>query len=112
MKELKLIGNIGKIEMRFTPQGKAVCEFSLAINTKKGEEKQTEWYKVIAWEKAAEIINQYVAAGSKIYVSGVPTVEVWTDKSSSEPRGKIVLTVREFEFLSKAKEQNGEASNF
>lgn len=106
MKEMKLIGNIGKIEMRFTPQDKAICEFSLAINTKKGEEKSTEWFKVIAWEKAAEIINQYAEVGSKIYVSGLPTIEVWKDKASSEPRGKIVLTVREFEFLGKPKEQS------
>lgn len=107
MKELKIIGNIGKIEMRYTPQGKAVCEFSVAVNSKQGAEKVTEWFKVVAWEKVAEIINQYAAAGSKIYVSGVPAVETWLDKGSSEPRAKIVLTVRDFEFLSKAKEQEG-----
>lgn len=105
MKELKIIGNIGKIEMRYTPEGKAVCEFSVAVNSKKGSEKVIDWFKAVAWEKVAEIINQYAAAGSKIFVSGVPTVEAWIDKGSSEPRAKIVLTVRDFEFLSKAKEQ-------
>lgn len=108
MKELKLIGNIGKKEMRFTPQGKAVCEFSLAVTVKKGEEKQTEWFKVVAWEKVAEIINQYADVGSKMYVSGVPSLETWNDKESGEARGKMILTVREFEFLSRAKEQADE----
>ena len=105
MKELKIIGNIGKIEMKYTPAGKAVTEFSLAVNEKKNGEKVTEWYKVVAWEKVAEIINEYAPAGSKIYVSGVPSIEAWTDKNSGEARAKIVLTVRDFEFLSKPKEQ-------
>lgn len=111
MKRLELIGNIGKIEMRFTPQGKAVTEFSLAVNEKKNGEKVTEWYKVVAWEKVAEIIKEYADAGSKIYVSGIPSVECWNDKESGEAKARMTLTVRDFEFLSKAKAQE-EAAEF
>ena len=101
MKEIKVIGNIGKIDMKYTPQGKALTEFSVAVNTKgKNGEKETEWFKCTAWEKVAEIIHQYAKAGSKIYVSGLPKVEAWTSKEG-EARAQIVVTVREFEFLSK-----------
>jgi len=105
MKNITVIGNIGKIEMKYTPAGKAVTEFSIAVNVKRGEEKSTEWYKGVAWEKSAEIINQYAGVGSKIFVSGAPSLEVWIDKASGEARGKVVVTVREFEFLSKPKDQ-------
>jgi single-strand DNA-binding protein len=108
MKTLSIIGNIGKsVDMKYTPQGKAVTEFSVAVNTGKGENKKTEWVKVVAWEKVAEILNEYATAGSKIFVSGSCTVEAWIDKNSSEARAQQVLTVREFEFLGgNKKEEN------
>lgn len=102
MKTMSVIGNIGKIEMKYTPQGKAVTEFSVAVNSKgKNGEKETEWFKCTAWEKAAELIHEYASVGSKIFISGSPKIEVWAGKDG-EPRAQIVITVREFEFLSRA----------
>lgn len=100
MKELKIIGNVGKIEMKYTPQGKAVTEFSVAVNDKVKGEKVTEWIKCVAWEKVAEIIHEYAHVGDKIYVSGSCKIETWNDKSSGDARASLVLTVRDFEFLS------------
>lgn len=100
MKELKIIGNIGKIEMKYTPDGKAITEFTVAVNEKVKGEKKTEWIKCSAWEKVAEIIHQYAKVGSKIYVSGNFKVDAWNDKNSGEARASVVLTVRDFEFLS------------
>lgn len=102
MKELKIIGNIGKIDMKYTPQGKAVTEFSVAVNSKEKGDKITEWFKCVAWEKVAEIIHEYGKVGGKMYISGTPKVETWNDKNSGEARAQLVLTVRDFEFLSKS----------
>lgn len=107
MKEVKLIGNIGKMEMKYTPQGKAVTEFTIAVNEGSGENKTTEWYKAVAWEKAGELINQYAGVGSKIYVSGKFKIETWSSKEG-EARASLVVTVQNFEFLSqKRAEQAG-----
>jgi single-strand DNA-binding protein len=101
MKVTHIIGNIGKApEMKFTPQGKAVTEFSVAVNEGKGENKKTEWVKVVAWDKAAELLNQYAKQGAKIYVSGPTKIDCWIDKATGDAKAQLVLTVREFEFLS------------
>ena len=103
MKTMSVIGNIGKaVEMKFTPTGKAVTEFSIAVNEGKGEKKVTEWIKVVSWDKAAEILNQYAKPGHRIYLSGTTKIESWIDKNSGAAKAQLVLTVREFEFLSPA----------
>lgn len=108
MKEVKLIGNIGKIEMKYTPQGKAVTEFTIAVNEGSGENKITEWYKAVAWEKAGELINQYAGVGSKIYVSGKFKIDTWNSKEG-EARANLVVTVQNFEFLSQKKAEQASA---
>lgn len=108
MKEVKLIGNIGKIEMKYTPQGKAVTEFTIAVNEGSGENKTTEWYKAVAWEKAGELINQYAGVGSKIYVSGKFKIDTWNSKEG-EARANLVVTVQNFEFLSQKKTEQASA---
>ena len=67
--EIKIIGNLGKEpELKFTPDGKAVCAFSVAASNKKDE---TVWYRITTWEKLAEVCNQYLHKGSKVFVNGV-----------------------------------------
>ena len=112
MKRLKIIGNIGKsVDMKYTPAGKAVTEFSVACNEGKGDNKTTEWVKVVAWEKTAEILNEYAKPGSKIYLYGDCKIEVWKDKSTDEARAQLVLTVREFEFLCDGKKKETEGDS-
>jgi len=69
-----LIGNVGKEpELRFTPKGKAVCNFSLATNEKfwTGDEESkdiTTWWRVTCWGKTAETVHEYVKKGAKVLV--------------------------------------------
>lgn len=105
MKKLEVIGNIGKISMKYTPEGKAVTEFTVAVNEGSGDKKTTEWIKAVAWEKAGELINQYAGVGSKIFISGKCRVETWSDKTSGEARASLVVTVRDFEFLGQKKSE-------
>lgn len=71
-----IIGYLGRDpEMRYTPTGKPVTSFSVAVsrvyNTAEGERKEeTEWFRVSAWNKLAEICSQYLRKGSRVYVEG------------------------------------------
>jgi single-strand DNA-binding protein len=85
-----LIGNLGKDpELRYTPQGRAVANFSIATTerwtSKSGEksgEKQerTEWHNIVLWDRQAEIANQYLKKGSSCYIEGRLTSRAWEDK--------------------------------
>jgi len=81
-----LIGNLGKDpELRYTPQGRAVVNFSLATTerwTNKNGEKQerTEWHRIVLWGRQAEVANQYLKKGSPCYIEGRITTRSWEDK--------------------------------
>ncbi|MCJ7829177.1 MAG: single-stranded DNA-binding protein [Dehalococcoidia bacterium] len=102
-----IIGFVGKDpEMRFTPEGTAVCGFSVAVNnfytTADGEKKQdTEWFTVTAWAKLAETVNQFVVKGMLIYVEGMLKTRSWEDANSGQRRYRTELVARQIQFLSK-----------
>lgn len=73
-----ILGNCGKEpEMRFTPGGKPVVNFSVAVNSKFGETETTEWFTVVAWNKLAELCNQYLAKGRQVFVEGRLQTQTW-----------------------------------
>ncbi len=66
-----LIGNLGREpELRYTAGGKAVVNLRLAVTTGFGDNAQTDWFNVVAWEKLAEACNQYLAKGRAVLVEG------------------------------------------
>jgi len=77
--KMSIIGNLGRdVDMRFTPQGTAVANFSVATTRKwtgkDGEaHEETTWFKVTAWGKLGEICNEYLAKGRQVYVEGTLT---------------------------------------
>ena len=81
-----LIGNLGRDpEMRFTPAGKPVTNFTIATTdrwTDKNGQKQerTEWHRIVFWGRQAEVANQYLKKGSSCYVEGRLTTRSWEDK--------------------------------
>ncbi len=95
LNKVQLTGRLGADpEMRFTPQGHAVTTFRVASNcswrTAEGEaHEDTEWFRVVAWNKLAEICNQWLSKGSRVYVEGRMQTRQWQDqdgqsRSSSE----------------------------
>jgi single-strand DNA-binding protein len=78
-----LIGNIGADpELRYTPSGTAVTNFNMATNenwTDNSGDKQakTEWHRIVVWGRLAEICNQYLRKGSKVYIEGRLQTRSW-----------------------------------
>ena len=81
-----LIGNLGRDpELRYTQNGQAVTNFSLATSEnwtdKNGERSEkTEWHRIVAWAKTAELCAQYLSKGRTVYIEGRLQTRDWEDK--------------------------------
>lgn len=86
LNKVQIIGHLGKDpEMRYTPSGKPVTTFSVAVsrtwNSADGERhSETEWFNVVAWGTLAEICKQYLNKGQQVYVEGRLQTRRWDDK--------------------------------
>lgn len=86
-----LIGNLGSDpEVRYTPDGVPVANFSLATteswndrNTGERQER-TEWHRLVLWRRQAEVAQQYLKKGSKIYIEGKLQTRSWDDQSGQK----------------------------
>lgn len=82
-----LIGRLGRDpELRYTPDGTAVATLNLATNViwkdKDGnQQERTEWHRIVAWRKLAEICGEWLKKGSHIYVEGRLQTRSWEDKN-------------------------------
>ncbi len=85
-----LLGRLGQDpELKYTPGGSAVCNFSLATTeswTDKGGQKQekTEWHRVVVWGKLAELCNQYLSKGRQAFLEGRLQTRSWDDKDGNK----------------------------
>lgn len=96
-----LIGNLGQDpEVRFMPNGNAVCNFSLAT-TEKWKDKttgqpveKTEWHRVSIFGKLAEIAGQYLRKGSKIYIEGRNQTREWEKDGVKRYTTEVIVDMR------------------
>lgn len=86
-----ILGNLGRDpEVRYSPDGGAIANFSVATTDQwkdkaTGERKEnTEWHRVVFFGKTAEIVAQYLKKGSSVYVEGALRTRKWTDKEGAE----------------------------
>jgi single-strand DNA-binding protein len=90
LNKVQLIGNLTRDpELRYTPTGAAVCTIGLATNrswtTESGEKKEeTEFHRVVAWNKLAELCSQLLAKGRKIYVEGRLRTNSWQGQDGTQ----------------------------
>lgn len=90
LNKVMLIGNLTRDpELRYTPQGTAVCTIGLATNrswsTDSGEKKEeVEYHRVVAWNKLAELCSQLLTKGRKIYVEGRLQTRSWQAQDGSQ----------------------------
>lgn len=91
-------------EMRATPSGAQVANFSLAVNrTFKGadgnQQEQVSYIECVAWGRAGETISQYTKKGSSLLVTGRLEQRSWEDKTSGQRRSRTEVIVEDFTFL-------------
>ncbi len=102
-----LIGNLGRDpEIRYTTSGQAVANFTIATtegHTNKDGDKQeyTEWHRIVAWGRLAEICGEYLSKGKMIYVEGSLRTRSWEDKEG-KTRWTTEVIARNMQMLSPA----------
>jgi single-strand DNA-binding protein len=111
-----IIGNLGRDpELRYTPQGDAVCNFSIAVNEKRkdkaGELQDiTTWFKVTLWKRQAENASKYLTKGSPVYIEGRLHVEEWTDRDGNN-RWTLEVTGTDMQFIGTRGTENDSFNN-
>ena len=95
----QLIGNLTRDpELRYTPNGTAVCSFGLATNrswkTETGEKREeADFHNIVAWNKLAEICSQFLVKGRKVYVEGRISTRSWTGQDGTQKiRTEIIIS--------------------
>ena len=99
-----LIGNLGQDpELRYTSSGTAVCNFSLATTEsykdRDGNQvENTEWHRIVAWARLAEICGEYLSKGRQVYIEGQLQTRQWEDKDGNT-RYTTEIKAREMQML-------------
>lgn len=112
-----LIGNLTRDpELRYTPQGTAVCTFGLATNrqwvTESGEKKEdAEFHRLVAWNKLAEICSQLLTKGRKVYVEGRLQTRSWTGQDGAQ-RTSTEIVISDMIILDPRRDVAGETPEF
>lgn len=100
-----LAGNLTRDpELRYTPSGKAICKFALAVNrtwtTETGEKKEEATFVDIdAFGRQAEVIAQYMKKGRPFLVEGRLKLDQWDDKQTGQKRSRLGVILESFSFL-------------
>lgn len=109
MNTLNIIGGLTRDpELSFTKNQKPFTKFSIGFQTGWGDNKKSNYLDCVVWGKQAEVLSQYFRKGSRIGLTGEINQEQW--ESNGQKRSKIVLVVRDFDFIDK-KSDNQQQSN-
>jgi single-strand DNA-binding protein len=98
LNRVQLIGNLGKDpETRYTPSGKKVCNFSLAVNRRwksgDGEIKEsTDWFNVEAWGRLGEFCQEYLSKGRLVYVEGRLQTDRYEQGGETRSFTKVIIS--------------------
>ncbi|MGB7070941.1 MAG: single-stranded DNA-binding protein [Pyrinomonadaceae bacterium] len=102
--KITVVGNLGRDpELRYTPDGKAVCDFSMATNEKRKDKSGelqdvTTWFRITLWARQAENAAKYLKKGSAVYVEGRLRIEEWTDRDGNN-RYTLEVQASDMQFL-------------
>jgi single-strand DNA-binding protein len=99
-----LVGNLGRDpELRYTQSGQAVANFTLATterfsNRDGDRQERTEWHRIVAWGRTAELCAQYLSKGRSVYIEGRLQTREWEDKEGQKRR-TTEITAQTVQFL-------------
>ena len=111
-----LMGNLTRDpELRYTPQGTAVANLGMAVNrrfkSRNGEQKEEVCFlTVVAWDKQAEVCNQYLQKGSPVFVEGRLQSRAWQD-SEGKKRSVIEIRADQIQFLPRGTQQESKGAD-
>jgi len=112
MAKALLIGNVGRDpEQRYTQTGTMTVSFSMAVNNRRRNpdgsyQDETEWYRITAAGRLAEICQQYVTKGSQLYVEGRLRVDRWTGQDG-QPRTTLDVFANDVQLLGSRQQREG-----
>lgn len=117
LNKVMIIGHLGRDpEMRYTPSGKPVTTFTMAVsrswNSGDGERHtETEWFNIVAWGNLAETCKQHLSKGQLVYIEGRLQTRKWEDKEGQK-HSSVEVVANEMTFLSDRREggQNHDAA--
>lgn len=114
MNKVILMGRLTKEpELRFTPNNKAVCKFSIAVKKgfkKQGEDEKADFFTVVVWEKLAEFCNKYFKKGKRISIEGRLETRTWEDREGVKRYVTEVIAQKVYFADSKSEEEMMELS--
>ncbi len=117
LNKVMIIGHLGKDpEMRYTPSGRAVTTFNVAVsrswNSSDGERRsETEWFKIVSWGNLAEICNKYLNKGQQVYIEGRLQTRRWEDKDGN-PRKSVEVVANEMTMLGDRRDKGQGSDSF
>src|ERR1700728_1043280 len=100
-----LVGNVGKDpEVKFAGSGTAIATFSLATTDRTKDQAgtwtdRTEWHNLVAFQRTAEIVRDYVKKGSKLYIEGRIQTRSWDDKESGQKKYRTEILINDLQLL-------------
>src|SRR4051794_16464687 len=100
-----LVDNLGREpEVRSTPNGQTVCNFSIATTEKFSgrdgtKREDTQWHNIVVWGKLGDVCGQYLSKGRQVYVEGRLTTRQYEDKDGSGKRYRTEVVAQNVQFL-------------
>ncbi|HZS93669.1 MAG TPA: single-stranded DNA-binding protein [Chloroflexota bacterium] len=105
MAKVMIVGNLGRDpEMRYTPSGTAVTNFSVATSRRwtdrEGQQREeTQWFNVDCWGKLAETANQFLSKGRQVFIEGRISLDEWDDRNTGEKRARLKVSATDLVLL-------------
>jgi single-strand DNA-binding protein len=114
-----LVGNLGRDpEVRYSPEGSAICNLSLATTSQwkdkaSGEKREeTEWHRVVMYNRLAEIAGEYLRKGRPVYIEGRLKTRKWQDKDSGADRYSTEIVADQMQMLGGRDNEGGGGGGF
>ena len=107
LNKIIVTGGLGRdAELKQTPQGKSVLEFSLAVNSGFKKDDQPSWWKCAIWNERGEKLAQYLVKGTRLLVEGEPKLRQYEDKDGNK-RMSAEIFVNNIEFMGSKNDSSG-----
>lgn len=112
-----IVGNLGRDpEMRYTPDGTAICNISVATTSKWKDKatgdrrEETEWHRVVFHNRLAEIAGEYLKKGRQVYIEGRLKTRKWQDKTTGQDRYSTDVIADQMQMLGSMNDEQGYGS--